>query len=325
MRFNILVAKHGSVRKAYEATIKDFDPNRVLDELQKKDISVLTREDKRFPPQLLNIPDPPICLYVKGDASSFSWEKGLFIGVVGTRKPTSYGIQAAKKLSQELVFAGSVVVSGMAVGIDTVAHQSALESGGRTIAVLGCGVDIIYPPQNKNLYQEIIKSRGLIISEFPPGMTTLKGLFVARNRLISGISAGVLVVEGAKDSGALITARCAAEQGKEVFATPGPITSSVSEGPHILLKEGAKLVTTSVDILEEFGYRGGGPSQKQPKIDLIGDEKLIFDLLSVESMLIDEIIAKIQKPANFVLNTLTMLEVKKIVEKNHEGKYQQRI
>src|SRR3989344_6509680 len=160
----------------------------------------------------------------------------------------------------------------MAIGIDSIAHQTALNNDGRTIAFLGCGVDIIYPAVNSNLYYKIINRGGLVISEFPPGEMVVKGLFIARNRLISGISRGVLIVEGAKDSGAMITARYAAEQGKEVFATPAPITSEVSEAPNILLKQGAKLVTSIDDILEEFNMRIAPKKKEEIEKELSGEE-----------------------------------------------------
>lgn len=244
VRFEALMKYFGNVKGAYNAreielakTIgshyagkflqfrNEFDANEKIEELKKKEITVLTEEDEHYPGQLKNIPDPPICLYVKGNVDNLNFEKDYFIGIVGTRKPTSYGQKIAGKFAYELASAGFVIVSGMAIGVDTVAHLSCLEAKGKTVAILGCGVDIVYPRQNEKLYQNIIASGGLVISEFPPGHTVLKGLFIARNRLISGLSKGVLVIEGASDSGALITARYAAEQGKEVFAPPGPLTS----------------------------------------------------------------------------------------------------
>lgn len=343
MRFDVLLQEFGSVDRAYSATQKEledvigsfttttfvnfretFDPQKKLEEFEKKGIRVLTREDKSFPKNLLKISDPPICLYVKGNVEVFDFEKDFFIAVVGTRRPTSYGQHIAEKFAFELSQAGFVVVSGLAMGIDSVAHKAALGAGGRTIAFLGCGVDIIHPPSNRMLYEAILQKDGLIISEFPPGQTVRKGLFVARNRLISGLSKGVLVIEGAADSGALITARYAAEQGREVFAAPGPITSEMSAAPIILLKQGAKLVTDVSDILEEFHLRISPVVKKDVVRGLEGEERRVVEALIQEPKLADEIAVESKIPINSVLQVLSALEIKGIIEKNTEGKYQPR-
>jgi DNA processing protein len=209
----------------------------------------------------------------------------------------------------------------MALGVDTVAHQAALENGGKTIAILGCGVDIIYPPQNTKLYEQIVSGGGVVISEFPPGQTVLKGLFVARNRLISGLSAGIMVVEGLKNSGALITARYAAEQGKDVFAPPVPLTSPLSEAPNILLKQGAKLVTGVEDILEEYGIQSR-PVLKNIVDGLSAEEQNIVRNIQEEPLIVDEIAIRLQEPVTSVLNTLSVLEISGVVKKNMEGKYE---
>ena len=218
-----------------------------------------------------------------------------------------------------------MIVSGMAIGVDSVAHQTALNNNGRTIAFLGCGVDIIYPAINSNLYHKIINKGGLIISEFPPVEMVVKGLFIARNRLISGLSLGVLVAEGAKNSGAMITARYAAEQGKEVFAVPGPLNSRMSDAPNILLKNGAKLVTSVEDILSEFNIRVV-PRKREEIINLLTDEeKNIFQILEVRPMLSDDVAIQLRTSISEVLNALSLLEIKGVIEKNSEGKYQIRI
>lgn len=174
------------------------------------------------------------------------------MAVVGTRQMTTYGKAVTEKLVGELVIHGFTIVSGMALGIDAAAHWAAIKAGGKTIAVLGCGIDIIAPRGNSRLYWQIVKSGGIIVSEIPPGMITPKAQFVTRNRIISGLSLGVVVVEGDEHSGALITARYAAVQGREVFAVPGPITSIYSRAGAILLKNGAKLVESVDDIIEEM-------------------------------------------------------------------------
>lgn len=341
MRLKALIAKFGNAKKAYRSNRSDlqnilsaqlidefllfrskFDPLKELEVLKQKRIQVISCEDKEYPSQLKDISDGPICLYIKGDLNSIDFNSNYFIGIVGTRRPTSYGIQITKKFASELSRAGFIVVSGMATGIDAVGHRSALESGGKTIAILGCGVDIPYPPSNIKLYEDIIKNSGLIISEFPPGHRVEKGLFIARNRIISGLSKGVLIIEGLKDSGALITARFAAEQGKEVFASPGPITSPLSQAPHMLLKQGAKLVTSVEDIYEELGLQLIPKKKEDIEMQLNNQEKEIFQALQKESLLIDEIAVQIRQPIHQVLDIISLLEIKGVIEKNSEGKYQ---
>ncbi len=343
-RFAVLLNHFEKAKKAYEANVKDigeviglvlakkfaefrnkFDPFKKLAELKAKRIEVIPLFMFSYPKSLGEISDPPICLYVKGNINTFDFEKLFLFAVVGTRKPTPYGEQVARKFAAELADAGFVIISGMAMGIDTVAHQAALDAGGKTIAVLGCGVDIIYPAINRTLYENIIKSGGLIISEFPPGQLVAKGLFIARNRIISGLSMGVLVVEGAKDSGALITARYAGEQGKQVFAPPAPLTSEMSEAPNILLKNGAKLVTSIEDILEEFNLKIVPKKKEEIEADLENEEKIIFNILQNEAKLVDEITNETKLTVESILNTLSMLEIKGVVEKNGEGKYQIKI
>jgi len=297
-----------------------FDPVKKEEELKKKEITFLTQENRQYPYQLLHIPDPPICLYVKGDIDNHDFKKDFCIGIVGTRKPTSYGKQIAKKLSSELSVSGLTTVSGMAMGIDAIVHRSTLEIQGKTIAILGCAVDVIYPSCNIQLYEDIIKSKGLVISEFPPGQNIVPSLFILRNRLISGLSKGILVIEGMKDSGTLITARFAAEQGKEVFAVPSPITSPLSEAPNLLLKQGAKLVTCVEDIIEEFGLTL--EIKAKQLIDLNNKEKRIIHILEKEPKCTDELEVELKIPIHEILQALSILELKKAIEKNAEGKYQ---
>lgn len=208
--------------------------------------------DSRYPEALRKIYDPPPVLFARGKAALLS---SISIGVVGTRHPTPYGIAAAERLAGDLARAGMTIVSGMARGIDTVAHKAALaaslaaEAG--TVAVLGCGVDIVYPSENRKLAAEIA-ARGLIVSEFPMGATAFPQNFPIRNRVISGLSCGILVVEGAQYSGSSITARLAIDQGREVFAVPGNITSKMSWGPNLLIKQGAKLVQDWNDVVVDL-------------------------------------------------------------------------
>lgn len=303
---------------------KKFSLENYLKTIGQSGIHVITFQDKRYPPLLKEIPDAPFVLYIRGNIELIEALHDT-VAVVGTRMITSYGRTITENITGDLVRNGATIVSGMAYGVDTVAHETAIEAGGKTIAVLGCGVDIIHPKSNTTLYWKIVKGAGLVISEFPVGQWAEKGLFPARNRIISGLSRGVLVTEGAKDSGALITARYAAEQGRDVFAVPGPITSSLSEGPTILLKQGAKLVTGAEDILEELRiqkseFRNQNSDRKTPD-NLSSDERKIVDLLGRESMHFDELVRKSGLPAEKLGRLLTMMEVKKFVKNTGNGIY----
>lgn len=337
---DLLIKQFGTVEKAYKAPAarlkevigpklshkfvnfrESFDIESEFEKIKCKNITVLTREDNRFPVSLKNLSDVPICLYIKGNLKLYDFETDFFFAIVGTRKPTSYGCQIARRFAYDLAKEGMIIVSGMAMGIDFVAHDSALNAHGKTVAFLGCGVNIIYPPTNVDLYNRILQNGGLIISEFPPDMTVQPGLFVSRNRLISGLSRGVLVAEGMKDSGSLITARCAAEQGKDVFAPPAPITSEQSEAPNMLLKEGAKLVTSFTDVLDEYDMSTSFTKNDAAQL-LTPEEMEIFSLVSREPYTTDEIARQIQKPIYRILPIISGLELKGVLEKNGEAKYQ---
>jgi len=209
---------------------------------------LITLEDSAYPVRLAEIYDPPLALFGRGDLVEADQN---CVSIVGTRRPSPYGIRMAEKFGRELAARGVTVVSGMASGVDAAAHRGAVEAGGRTIAFLGCGVDIVYPRENEALMTQIIE-HGCVLSQFPMGTKPSRGHFPYRNRLISGVSLGTLIVEGPVTSGALITARHAAEQGREVFAVPGQIGARNSEGPHSLIRDGAKLVETVDDILTEL-------------------------------------------------------------------------
>lgn len=345
LRFKLLYGYFGSAQKAWHADVKmllkiglgekltqKFDHFRktfLLDDyikdIKKKDIKVVTVKDKEYPGLLSQISDAPYLIYVRGDLSVLT-EVQPHIGVVGTRKITSYGEIATRQITAGLVTAGMTIVSGMAYGVDTVAHQSAIDNNGKTVAVLGCGVDKIHPKVNTTLYWQIVKKYGAVISEFPVGMYADIGLFPARNRIISGLSLGVVVTEGAFDSGALITARYAAEQGREVFAVPGPITSDLSRGPTILLKQGAKLVTEAKDILEELNIKNVPMKQINNETikklnNLSKDEIRILELLQNESLHFDEIVKKSKIPAAKLGSILTIMEMRKLIESLGGGLY----
>ena len=208
----------------------------------------IVRSDPRYPALLREIFDPPILLFA---AAAWNCCSRSIFAVVGTRRPTPYGLAVAERLSADLARAGLTIVSGMARGIDTAAHKGALSAGGDTVAVLGCGVDIVYPSENRKLAADL-SAKGLMISEFAMGSTAFPQNFPIRNRIISGMSAGVLVVEGAQYSGSAITAKLALDQGREVFAVPGNITSKPSWGPNLLIKQGAKLVQDWNDVIVDL-------------------------------------------------------------------------
>ncbi len=273
-----------------------------------KEIKALTFEDKNYPQPLLNIYDPPSILYVKGDESLLNQKS---IAIVGTRKASHYGKTMARKLAYELAAAGITIVSGLALGIDTAAHEGALEAKGKTIAVLGCGVDVIYPPSNKNLYSRI----PTIVSEFEPGTDVEGWRFPQRNRIVSGLSLGTIVIEGHYKSGAMITAKQALDQGREVFALPGQVDMEQSKGPHWLIQQGAKLIEGVEDVLDEIGYQiPNNKKQTNSKQQILNDEeKKIVKVLSLEPKHMDAISLETKLSIPQISSLLMMLEMKKIV------------
>jgi DNA processing protein len=225
------------------------EADRILERCGKSAVSVVTRQDSNYPERLKNIDGAPIVLYYKGRFPDFDSEAA--VAVVGSRSHTAYGQMAAERLAYEIAEGGGYIVSGMARGIDAAAHRGALRAGKPTTAVLGCGPDIIYPKENARLYEDILYN-GCIMSEYPPGSEPLTFHFPERNRIVSGLSLGVLVVEAGRKSGALITANLAADQGRDVFAVPGNIDAPGSEGTNGLIKTGAKLVTSGREVLSEY-------------------------------------------------------------------------
>src|SRR5258706_3299768 len=267
---------------------------------------LLTLDDDEYPATLKNIYDPPLVLYVRGDANILA-EPG--IAVVGTRHPTPYGIGMSQRLAADLSARGLVIISGMARGVDTCSHKGALEAKGRTIAVWGTGVDVSYPRENKKLAESIVEHGGAIVSEFAIGTFAAPQNFPIRNRVISGMSIGVLVVEAGEYSGTRITARCALEQGRDVYAVPGNVTNKQSWGPNTLIKQGAKLVATWEDVWEELPSEVKvalqakySPATEQASsaslfvdVQLSPAEKQVFLLLKPdEALQIDEIIKKLE-------------------------------
>jgi DNA processing protein len=282
-----------------------------LARVEKQGASVITWEDKRYPPRLLQIHDAPLLLYVKGEILP---EDEWAVAVVGTRAATKYGRQMVEEIAGDLARSGITVVSGLARGIDSLAHRAALRAGGRTMSVLGSGIDIIYPSEHEDLARKIIE-KGAIITEYPLGTKPEAGNFPPRNRIISGVSLGTLVVEAGKRSGALITADFALEQGREVFALPGTATSGKSEGTNRLIQEGAaKLVLSADDILEELNLTLV-ERHREVRTVVPGDEKEaeILRHLSAEPVHVDEIGQRTSLPISEVTSTLTMMELKGMV------------
>ena len=289
-----------------------------IEDINANDIKIITFEDESYPEYLKNIYDPPVILYMKGNMP----EEEKYLAVVGSRKATSYGLNMAEVVSRELSKCGITVVSGMARGIDTFAHKGSLSAGGRTVAVLGCGLDIVYPYENKKLMEKIIES-GACLSEFLPGTQPVAGNFPARNRIISGMSMGVIVIEAGERSGSLITANCALEQGREVFALPGNVNSLNSTGTNKLIKEGAKMVTSLEDILEEIGAYFSDDNKdsftKKLKDDkllkgLDKDEVKVVECLKLEPAHIDSIANKTGLNIKVINSLVVMLELKGLVE-----------
>jgi DNA processing protein len=267
--------------------------------------------------------DAPIVLFTRGDFNCVNFERT--IGVVGTRKITSYGTTVTKMFTTDLTLAGFTIVSGLAMGVDAAAGWSAILAGGKTVAVLGSGIDLCYPPVNKPLYDKIIKDGGVVVSEFPMGMQPNPGTFPSRNRIIAGLSLGVLVTEGAEDSGSLITASVALAINRPAFAIPGPITSSLSKAPLKLIEKGGKLVTSAEDIIKifksQFLISNQAPiskSQSQKFENLSKNELKIVQLLENEGLSFDEIVRRSNLDSSVVASIISMLEIKGIL-KNSDG------
>lgn len=294
-----------AIREARETAAGEKD----LALAERLGIRIVAREDEEYPALLRQTADPPILLYVQGTLLA---NDTLAIAVVGTRQPTPYGEQTALRLSQDMARRGVTVVSGLARGIDTFAHQGALNAKGRTIAVLGSGLGNVYPPENQGLARKIASS-GAVISELPCSTGPDARNFPRRNRIVSGLSLGVLVVEAPDKSGALITCDWALEQGREVFAVPGKIDSPASVGCHKLLQQGAKLVMSVEDVFEELGpYRAHvKPAQQAPSTtELDEGQRSVLGLLDSEARELDELIESAAMPAATVSAALLVLEMK---------------
>jgi len=290
------------------------DPAKTTEYMAKRKIRMVNFYEENYPIYLRNIDNPPPILYCIG--APF-YDENLRIAMVGSRKCTEYGKKAAFELAKSLSLNNVCVVSGLARGIDGAAHAGALEGSGGTIAVLGTGVDKIYPAENRNLANEILAHpKGLIISEFPLSSQALPWHFPLRNRIISGLADGLAVVEAGLKSGALISAELALEQGKEVFAVPGSIFNEASIGCHNLLKDGAKLVTNADDILEEYGLEceAVAPKAAVEEMDLSDDEKLVLGYITAEPISVDELGYVTKLSVSRLMGALSLLEINGLVK-----------
>ncbi len=309
------------LRQAIAWKKPSLHPDREMEKLIRENIWLITEADENFPAGLKEIPSPPLFLYGQGNLHLLT--KGILVGVVGTRRPTAYGLETAEAIARDLASAGITIVSGLAAGIDAQAHQAALDENGKTIAVLGSGLDYhsIFPAENRGLARRIAENNGLLISEYAHGTPARKENFPQRNRLISGLALGVLVVEARERSGALLTARLALEQNREVFAVPGSIFSTTSRGPNALIQQGAKLVQGATDILEELGIEYTGEKEKKLQEDLEENEKIIYQLLE-EPLSLDAIKEKTSLPTAIIVTSLSLLELKGAIRNLGQETYQ---
>lgn len=341
-RFKKLLAYFGSIKSAWSGTYLDYqragidaetiesifetredvDPDEEMEKLKKENISIITINDKNYPKLLKEIYNPPGLLYVKGEIKP---EDEVSLAVVGTRRLSSYGRQITPRIVEMLARNRVAIISGLALGIDTLAHRSALDANGRTIAVLAGGIDdaTIFPPMNRKLAKEIVeKNKGAVISEQHIGTPCLKQYFPARNRIIAGLALGTLVVEAPERSGALITAKLALDTDREVFAVPGNILSPQSIGPNNLIKMGARVVTCPEDVLDELNieqlYKEKEAIAILPENKL---EKIIFEILEADPIHIDKIIKKAKLDTSAVISALTMMEIKGMIKNLGAGNY----
>lgn len=338
VRFQTLINHFGDAQSVWEASpseirtlkipekvIKTFlkirasiDIQQLLSEYQSKNITILTWDDDDYPQRLRNISSSPPVLYLQGDLRS---EDRWAVGVVGTRKVTQYGARVAEEICSTLARQGITIISGMARGVDTIAHRAALDVGGRTLAILGCGVDRIYPSENHALAHEIVKN-GAMISDYAPGTPPDGSNFPPRNRIISGLSIATIIIEAGEKSGALITARYAVEQGKDVFAVPGQIFAPLNKGTNRLIQNGAHPLLRAQDVLDILDLKMIS-NKNEIQTVLPGDafEVTLYDALKYEPLHIDEIKNKVNLPISKVSSTLTMMELKGIVKQVGKMRY----
>lgn len=310
-----------SVKKAEKfLRLRDkVDPDKALQLVKDRGVKYLTFEDEKYPQMLKNIDDAPSVLYYKGDLFDCNLEKTL--AVVGSRRATSYAKDALAKIISELNGTDICIVSGLASGIDTTAHVSALDNNLKTIGVIASGFDYTYPASNKELYKRIEDGNGAVVSEYYPTFEPLKFRFPQRNRIVSGLSYGTLVAEASLKSGALITANLTLEQGRELMCIPGLITNPNTQGIYKLLKNGAALVTCADDVLEALGWEVKIEQKNLFELDLSPDEQLIFDALEIEDKCFDELQAFTRLSVDDLLTYLTTMELKGIIKQVDGDRY----
>ena len=295
------------------------------EKLEKRQVFFLGADS--YPPHLNEIYDPPIGLYLAGRLP-----EGPYVSIVGTRNPTRYGLRFARELAQQLAEIGFCIVSGMARGIDTAAHEGALDAQGKTLAFLGSGIDVVYPPENLGLYKRIIEQGG-VASEFPFGRKPDRHTFPKRNRLVAGVSVGIIVIESASTGGSLITAQFAADQGRTVFALPGRVDQPSSAGCHRLIREGATLLRSARDVVEELGpvlpipqpvvSSGEKDTPSRPSATMSEEEEKTLHALSDGAILgLDDLCGLTRLPAPEIMASLTMLELNRLVSKRPDGRYE---
>ena len=298
-------------------------PHSIIQDLLKKDVQILTPDMPEWPQRLRTIPTPPLCLYIRGNASLL-YESNLSatpsLAIVGTRQATEYGRTITAKFTAPLAATGITIISGLAAGIDALAHETTLNNGGRTIAILGNGVDIIYPRQNRPLYQRILDEGSVVASEFLPGQHAQKGFFVIRNRIVSGLSDAVLVIEGDEKSGTLSTISHAGDQGRPLFGIPYSLNSSYSYAPNHAVQVGGALAVCPGDI---YSWVKSGPAYqpRTPLFDLLPQEHRLFSALYKEQATPDSLSDRLDIAIPDTLTLLTQLEMKGYVEKNALGEY----
>jgi DNA processing protein len=319
------LGKTGMLSDKVAAAIASFPwqehAKREIAKAAEANVTIVTADSPLYPENLRNMPDPPPYLYMKGDLRAVDRNA---MAIVGTRKPTHYGVTVTRRIASELSAAGFTIVSGMARGIDTQAHRGALAAKGRTIAVLGCGIDVVYPPENKGLLEEISRTGcGAVVTENPFGTQPESGYFPARNRIISGLSRGTVIIEAAEDSGSLITAKYTLEQGRKLYAVPGNVGSLTSRGTNSLIKQGATLVEGAEDILRNLGIQkqDKGPAvAARPLPALTSEETTVLSCITNEPKHIDIIMNESRATAGKLSGVLINLELKGLT-KQLPGKY----
>lgn len=284
-----------------------------LDFLHRNNISLITSEDKRMSNAFLCLQDAPMLLYYKGDINCL--EQKRKIAIVGTRNATAYGLLMAQNISRDLSQKDVLVVNGLARGIDSAALEGAISAKKPAIAFCGNGLERVYPPENTSLVNEMLANGGLILSEYPPESIPHKAHFPQRNRLISAITQGTLLIEAMKTGGGLITARNASEQGKEVFVLPGPANSFLYEAPHLLIRDGARLVTSCDDIMEDMGWEVA-KTIKQDEINLPSEQQILLDLLKNEALSFEQLAERSSQDIASLNSNLTIMEITGIIKKS---------